>query len=122
MRWQRVLRHRHVTRAGGDVSSGTGTTLTCTQKMRAGPVHNLIFHVRGVFKRREGRRRNASADGTHARVTTVAPPVSIVVGILIGSGIFIVSAESVRLVGATGWLLVVWALAGLMTITLACCL
>jgi APA family basic amino acid/polyamine antiporter len=41
----------------------------------------------------------------------------IVVGILIGSGIFIVSAESARLVGATGWLLVVWALAGLMTIT-----
>jgi len=41
----------------------------------------------------------------------------IVVGILIGSGIFIVSAESARLVGATGWLIVVWALAGLMTIT-----
>ena len=41
----------------------------------------------------------------------------IVIGILIGSGIFIVSAESARLVGATGWLLVVWALAGLMTVT-----
>jgi basic amino acid/polyamine antiporter, APA family len=32
----------------------------------------------------------------------------IVVGILIGSGIFIVSAESSRLVGASGWLLVAW--------------
>lgn len=41
----------------------------------------------------------------------------IVVGILIGSGIFIVSAESSRLVGAPGWLLLVWLLAGLMTIT-----
>jgi APA family basic amino acid/polyamine antiporter len=41
----------------------------------------------------------------------------IVVGILIGSGIFIVSAESSRLLGAPGWLLVVWVLAGLMTIT-----
>src|SRR3954471_3981809 len=41
----------------------------------------------------------------------------IVVGILVGSGIFIVSAESARLVGATGWLLIVWALAGLMTAT-----
>jgi basic amino acid/polyamine antiporter, APA family len=41
----------------------------------------------------------------------------LVVGILVGSGIFIVSAESARLVGATGWLLVVWALAGVMTIT-----
>src|SRR5436190_16975416 len=45
----------------------------------------------------------------------------IVVGILIGSGIFIVSAESARLVGAIGWLLVVWALAGLMTVTGAQC-
>jgi basic amino acid/polyamine antiporter, APA family len=41
----------------------------------------------------------------------------IVVGILIGSGIFIVSAESSRLVGAPGWLLAAWALAGIMTIT-----
>jgi APA family basic amino acid/polyamine antiporter len=42
---------------------------------------------------------------------------AIVVGSMIGSGIFIVSAESTRLVGAPGWLLVVWALAGVMTIT-----
>ena len=41
----------------------------------------------------------------------------IVVGILIGSGIFIVSAESSRLVGAPGWLLAAWVLAGVMTIT-----
>jgi len=41
----------------------------------------------------------------------------IVVGSMIGSGIFIVSAESSRLVGAPGWLLVAWALAGLLTIT-----
>jgi len=74
-----------------------------------------------------------SANGAHARDTTGARTLStttdlvralgqldstmIVVGILIGSGIFIVSAESARLVGATGWLLVVWALAGLMTVT-----
>jgi len=41
----------------------------------------------------------------------------LVVGSMIGSGIFIVSAESSRLVGAPGWLLVAWALAGLLTIT-----
>ena len=40
----------------------------------------------------------------------------IVVGILIGSGIFIVSAESARLVGAPGWLLAAWVLAGVMTV------
>src|SRR5438046_2502124 len=40
----------------------------------------------------------------------------IVVGSMIGSGIFIVSAESSRLVGAPGWLLVAWALAGVLMI------
>src|SRR6516162_468287 len=45
----------------------------------------------------------------------------IVVGTMIGSGIFIVSAESARIVGAPGWLLVTWALAGLMTISGALC-
>src|SRR2546422_2356928 len=45
----------------------------------------------------------------------------IVVGSMIGSGIFITSAESSRLVGAPGWLLVAWALAGGMTITGALC-
>ena len=45
----------------------------------------------------------------------------IVVGSMIGSGIFIVSAESSRLVGAPGWLLMAWALAGLLTITGALC-
>ena len=40
----------------------------------------------------------------------------IVMGSMIGSGIFITSAESARLVGAPGWLLAAWALAGLMTI------
>ena len=45
----------------------------------------------------------------------------IVMGSMIGSGIFITSAESARLVGSPGWLLVAWALAGLMTITGALC-
>src|SRR3712207_9506 len=46
---------------------------------------------------------------------------TIVVGSMIGSGIFITSAESTRLVGAPGWLLAAWALAGLLTITGALC-
>ena len=45
----------------------------------------------------------------------------IVVGSMIGSGIFIVSAESSRLVGAPGWLVMAWALAGVLTITGALC-
>ena len=45
----------------------------------------------------------------------------IVVGSMIGSGIFITSAESARLVGSPGWLLMAWALAGVLTITGALC-
>src|SRR5438093_2753100 len=45
----------------------------------------------------------------------------IVIGSMIGSGIFIVSAESSRLSGGPGWLLLAWALAGLLTITGALC-
>jgi len=45
----------------------------------------------------------------------------IVVGSMIGSGIFITSAESARLVGSPGWLLAAWAVAGLLTITGALC-
>src|SRR6266404_5001898 len=45
----------------------------------------------------------------------------IVMGSMIGSGIFITSAESARLVGSPGWLLVAWALSGLMTVTGALC-
>ncbi|WP_165243889.1 APC family permease [Paludisphaera soli] len=40
----------------------------------------------------------------------------LVMGSMIGSGVFITSAESARLVGAPGWLLAAWALAGLMTV------
>ena len=45
----------------------------------------------------------------------------IVVGSMIGSGIFITSAESSRLIGSPGWLIAAWALAGLLTITGALC-
>src|SRR5205809_2693641 len=45
----------------------------------------------------------------------------IVMGSMIGSGIFITSAESARLSGAPGWLLLTWTVAGLMTITGALC-
>jgi APA family basic amino acid/polyamine antiporter len=47
---------------------------------------------------------------------------TIVVGSMIGSGIFIVSAESARLVGTPGWLLMAWILAGIMTLCGSLCL
>jgi APA family basic amino acid/polyamine antiporter len=45
--------------------------------------------------------------------------VMIVIGVMIGSGIFIVSAEMARNVGSPGWLLVAWAFAGALTIAAA---
>src|SRR5437588_5040133 len=43
----------------------------------------------------------------------------IVAGSMIGSGIFIVSAEITRQVGCGGWLLMVWLVTGVLTITAA---
>src|SRR5471030_963133 len=43
----------------------------------------------------------------------------LVVGSMIGSGIFIVSADITRNVGSAGWLIVVWLLTGFMTLTAA---
>src|SRR5438128_8140451 len=41
---------------------------------------------------------------------------TIVAGSMIGSGIFIVSAEMSRQVGSPGWLLVAWTITGLLTV------
>src|SRR5882762_6828667 len=41
---------------------------------------------------------------------------TIVAGSMIGSGIFIVSAEMARQVGSPGWLLVAWTITGLLTV------
>jgi APA family basic amino acid/polyamine antiporter len=43
----------------------------------------------------------------------------LVAGSMIGSGVFIVSADIARLLGSTGWLLLAWGVTGLLTITAA---
>ncbi len=59
----------------------------------------------------------AAKAGALHRDIGVLDATMLVMGAMIGSGIFITSAESARLVGAPGWLLLAWALAGLMTIS-----
>src|SRR4051794_11027807 len=59
---------------------------------------------------------------TLVRGLTMVDATTIVVGSMIGSGIFIVSAESSRLLGSPGWLLMAWIIAGVMTICGALCL
>src|ERR1700749_4495310 len=43
----------------------------------------------------------------------------LVAGSMIGSGIFIVSADIIRHVGSAGWLIAIWLLTGFMTLTAA---
>src|SRR3954453_19141110 len=45
--------------------------------------------------------------------------VILVIGTMLGSGIFIVSANMSRLLGGAGWLLVAWAVTGVLTIAAA---
>ena len=57
-------------------------------------------------------------EGNHLfqKRVTLFDGISIVAGAMIGSGIFIVSADIARNVGSPGWLLVVWLIAGIMTL------
>src|SRR3954469_9059687 len=43
----------------------------------------------------------------------------LVVGSMIGSGIFIVSADIARQVGSTGWLILIWLISGIITMIAA---
>src|SRR3954451_13611898 len=67
--------------------------------------------------------KNGKQSNTTSLVRSLGPidATMIVIGSMIGSGIFITSAESSRLSGAPGWLLLAWAVAGVMTITGALC-
>ncbi|MBY0359307.1 MAG: amino acid permease [Candidatus Obscuribacterales bacterium] len=59
--------------------------------------------------------------GQFKRALGLVDAVAIVVGSMIGSGIFIVSAETSRQLGSPGLLLICWILAGLMTVIAALC-
>lgn len=53
------------------------------------------------------------------RSLTLLDGTLIVIGSMIGSGIFIVGADITRNVGSAGWIIAVWVLTGIMTITAA---
>jgi APA family basic amino acid/polyamine antiporter len=56
------------------------------------------------------------AQGEFRRAITLLDATMVVAGIMIGSGIFIVSADIARNVGSAGWLLVVWLITGAITL------
>jgi APA family basic amino acid/polyamine antiporter len=57
-----------------------------------------------------------SSPATFARGLGLFDSVMVVVGVMIGSGIFIVSADMGRQIGSANWLLMAWAVAGALTI------
>lgn len=61
----------------------------------------------------------ANNEQTFVRGLGLLDSTMLVAGSMIGSGIFIVSADITRQVGSGGWLLVVWAITGLLTLTAA---
>lgn len=62
-----------------------------------------------------------STQGAFRREIKLVDGVMLVAGTMIGSGIFIVSADIARNVGSSGYLLLVWALSGILTIIAALC-
>jgi APA family basic amino acid/polyamine antiporter len=61
----------------------------------------------------------ARREGTFVRGLGLFDATTIVAGAMIGSGIFIVSADIAATVGSGGWLLLVWAVTGVMTVMAA---
>src|SRR3954470_5966300 len=59
---------------------------------------------------------NETQDGSFKRELGLLDGTMLVAGSMIGSGIYIVSADIARQVGSAGWLLTVWAVAGVMTV------
>ena len=57
-----------------------------------------------------------SDEHSFKRRLTLFDSTAIVVGSMIGSGIFIVSADIARMVGSPGWLMMVWIITGFMTV------
>lgn len=65
--------------------------------------------------------RDADPDGTDSfeRRLGLFDATMIVAGSMIGSGIFLVSADMSRLIGSPGWLLVAWLITGVLTVAAA---
>ncbi len=63
----------------------------------------------------------ANTDHEFSRGLSLFDSIMLVAGVMIGSGIFIVSADMARNIGSAGWLLVAWAVAGILTISGALC-
>jgi APA family basic amino acid/polyamine antiporter len=62
---------------------------------------------------------NSGTGGSFVRSLTLLDGALLVIGSMIGSGIFIVSADISRQLGSAGWLILVWLLSGFITLAAA---
>lgn len=62
---------------------------------------------------------NENQDSSFKRELGLLDGTMLVVGSMIGSGIFIVSADIARQVGSAGWLILIWVLTGIVTVIAA---
>jgi basic amino acid/polyamine antiporter, APA family len=67
----------------------------------------------------ETRSNSASGEGQLVRGLGLLDSTMIVAGSMIGSGIFIVSADMARQLGSAGWLLAIWLITGVLTVIAA---
>src|SRR5947207_7266874 len=93
---------------------------------QATPLSGIVSAISGTCSSFDGHMSEESdiqRDRRTGLVRALGPidATMIVIGSMIGSGIFITSAESARLSGAPGWLLLAWVIAGLLTMTGALC-
>lgn len=63
--------------------------------------------------------KDTQPEGEMKKELSLLDATMLVVGSMIGSGIFIVSADIVRQVGSAGWLIAIWIMTGLITLTAA---
>jgi len=78
------------------------------------------FGYNGLAHRHERRTSpTATREQGFVRGLNLFDATMVVIGAMIGSGIFIVSADMSRLIGSPGWMLVAWAVTGVLTITAA---
>lgn len=62
---------------------------------------------------------SAKTDQGFVRGLNLFDATMVVIGVMIGSGIFIVSADMSRLIGSPGWMLMAWVVTGVLTVTAA---
>lgn len=84
----------------------------------------IVKHILGINNVPQTSTAEESANQEQrklARGLNLFDSTMLVTGAMIGSGIFIVPAEMARQIGASGWLLLAWGVAGVLTISGALC-